>query len=51
MDWFVVAQRYYDLGIYNTIPGDFMYLGNFVEKGKITAEQYKEITNKEYQEV
>lgn len=48
MDWFSTIKRYFDMGIYKLEPKDPMYVGKFCEYGKITAEQYKEITNEEY---
>lgn len=36
------------MGIYKIDPADPMYVGQFVRLGKITATQYKEITNIEY---
>lgn len=48
MDWFTTIKRYYDMGIYVIDPVSPMYVGRFVEFGKITAEQYKDITKDEY---
>jgi len=48
MDWYAIGKKYYDMGIYNTDPTSSMYLGNFVAAGKITPEQYFEITGQEY---
>lgn len=49
MDWFATIKRYYDLGIYTNKATDSMYVGKFVEYGKITAAQYKDITGDTYQ--
>ena len=43
MDWFTTVKNYYNAGYY-----DKEKLKVFVQKGKITAEQYKEITGIEY---
>lgn len=43
MDWFGLAKRYYDLGIYGTAE-----VGRFVARGKITEAQYEEITKEAY---
>lgn len=43
MNWFASAKRYYDLGIYSNED-----VAKFVEKRKITEEQYKEITGVVY---
>lgn len=48
MDWFKTIKRYYDLGCYNSDSESPMYVGKFVEFGKITAEQYKQITGSVY---
>jgi len=41
-DWFSAIKRYYDMGLYTKADVAF-----FVTKGKITAEQYKEITGED----
>lgn len=43
MDWFNIAKRYFDLGIYGTNE-----VGRFVVRGKITETQYEEITKEAY---
>lgn len=43
MDWYKVVKTYYDAGYYTPEQ-----VAVFVEKGKITAEQYKEITGLDY---
>lgn len=45
MNWFEKVQRYYNWGCYNN--GD---VWDFVSYNKITAEQYKAITNTDYSE-
>jgi len=41
-----IVKRYFDLGIYT-----YENVGMFVKSGKITAEQYAEITGQEYEVV
>lgn len=41
---FEKVKKYYDLGFYNDSQ-----VAAFVEKGKLTPEQYKEITGKDYE--
>lgn len=48
MNWFDMVKRYYDAGAYNNDPTSDMYVGKFVANGKITEEQYTEITGTEY---
>ena len=43
---FKIVKRYYDKGIYSK-----EIVATFVRAGKITAEQYKEITGDTYEEV
>ena len=43
MDWFDKIKNYYDTGLW-TIE----WVKNAVIKGKITAEQFKEITGQDY---
>lgn len=43
---FKIVKRYYDKGIYTKEN-----VATFVRAGKITAEQYKEITGDTYEEV
>ncbi len=43
---FKIVKRYYDKGIYSKEN-----VATFVRAGKITAEQYKEITGDTYEEV
>lgn len=43
MNWFLTAKRYYDMGFYTKEQ-----VKVFVAAGKITAEQYKEITGEDY---
>jgi len=43
MNWYASAKRYFDLGIYSEAD-----VAKFVEKKKITEEQYKEITGSVY---
>lgn len=43
MNWFSAAKRYYDLGFYTKDD-----VKKFVLYGKITPEQYKEITGDDY---
>jgi uncharacterized XkdX family phage protein len=43
MDWFDIVNRYYKAGFYTNEEVQV-----FVEKGKITAEQYYEITKESY---
>lgn len=43
LDYFGTAKRYYDLGYYSKED-----IAIFVERGKITAEQYEEITGDVY---
>lgn len=43
MNWFDKVQRYYDGGYYTLDQ-----VKVFVKAGKITKEQYKEITNEDY---
>ena len=42
---FKIVKRYYDKGIYSKED-----VATFVKAGKITAEQYKEITGEDYTE-
>lgn len=37
------VKRFYDMGLYTKAQ-----VRKFVEKGKLTAEEYKEITGEEY---
>ncbi|MFW5436550.1 XkdX family protein [Paenibacillus apiarius] len=48
MDWFATIKRYYDMGIYKIEPEELLYVGKFCEFGKITAEQFEEITGQQY---
>ena len=43
---FKIVKRYYDKGIYSKEN-----VATFVRAGKITAEQYKEVTGDTYEEV
>ncbi|KEF40109.1 phage uncharacterized protein, XkdX family [Schinkia azotoformans MEV2011] len=43
LDYFTIAKRYYDLGIYGKEE-----VATFVQYGKITEEQYQEITSETY---
>lgn len=43
MDWYKTVKTYYDAGYYTPEQ-----VGVFVEKAKITAAQYKEITGQDY---
>lgn len=45
MDWFKTIKNYYAAGYYTSEQ-----VGIFVEKGKIVAAQYKEITGQDYAE-
>lgn len=49
MDWFKTVKRYYDMGFYTNDPASPMYIGKFVEYGKITLEQYETITGSTYE--
>lgn len=40
-----IVKRYYDRGIYDNAD-----VAKFVQAGKLTTEQYKEITSEEYAE-
>lgn len=40
---FEIVKRYYDLGLYSKTV-----VAAFVAKGKLTAEQYREITGEDY---
>ena len=42
---FKIVKRYFDKGIYSDAN-----VGMFVKAGKITSDDYKEITGKEYTE-
>ena len=42
-NWFDRIKKYYDAGLWTA-----KMVGNAVVKGKITAEQYKEITGDDY---
>ncbi|AZV57911.1 XkdX family protein [Clostridium sp. AWRP] len=44
MDWFVFCKYYYDLGIANKDN-----LKIYIARGKITAEEYKQITGMDYE--
>lgn len=43
MDWFKTIKDFYDEGFYDNVK-----VAIFVDKNKITPEQYKEITNEAY---
>ncbi|CEK34312.1 phage uncharacterized protein, XkdX family,Phage uncharacterised protein (Phage_XkdX) [[Clostridium] sordellii] len=43
MNWFKTVKRYFDLGIYSVDD-----VKVFVKADRITKEQYKEITRKDY---
>ena len=43
LDYFATAKRYYDSGVYDNAD-----IAVFVEMGKITPEQYEEITGEVY---
>jgi len=45
MDWFEKIKFYYEMGLW-----DIERVKNVVTKGKITAEQFKEITGQTYAE-
>lgn len=49
MNWYATIKRYYDMGFYNNDPESTMYVGKFVEFGKITQEQYEAITGVAYE--
>lgn len=40
---FAIVKRYYDRGIYDNAD-----VAKFVKAGKITADEYKEITDEDY---
>ena len=44
MDWYKAIKRYYDIGIYSKAD-----VAVFVVKGRITADQYKQITGEDFQ--
>ena len=46
MDWFEKIKIYYEMGLW-----DIERVKNAVIKGKITAEQFKEITEQAYAEM
>ncbi|MGG4193181.1 MULTISPECIES: XkdX family protein [unclassified Paenibacillus] len=48
MDWYTTVKRYYDMGTYKKDSNDPLYVGKFCEFGKITPEQFKEITGETY---
>lgn len=48
MNWYSTIKGYYDLGIFKEDLNDSMYIGRFVEFGKITPEEYRQITGKLY---
>ncbi|MFO1445282.1 XkdX family protein [Bacillus sp. Bva_UNVM-123] len=48
MYWFPIINKYFNLGIYNDVLGDRMFVGNFVKVGWITEEQFEEITGYPY---
>lgn len=48
MDWFATIKRYYDMGIYKQDPNEPLYVGKFCEFGKLTPEQYMDITGEVY---
>lgn len=48
MDWYKTIKRYYDMGIYKLDKSHPLYVGQFVELGKLTPEQFKEITTEDY---
>lgn len=41
---FAIVKRYYDRKIYNNAD-----VAKFVKAGKLTADEYKEITGKDYE--
>jgi len=43
MDWYTIVRRHYDAGRYTNND-----VKVFVQAGKITPEQYKQITGEEY---
>lgn len=43
MDWFTTCQQYYNSGFYTATQ-----LKVFVSKGKITADQFQQITGQTY---
>jgi uncharacterized XkdX family phage protein len=43
MDWYTIIKTYYDAGYYTVDQ-----VKVFVQKGKITAAQFQEITGQEY---
>ena len=49
MDWFATIKRYYDMGIYKIEPEEPLFIGKFCEFGKITPDQFEEITGQKYQ--
>lgn len=44
LNWFVAVKRYYDKGLYDNAD-----VALFVAKGRITEEQYKQITGEDFQ--
>lgn len=42
--WFEKIQKYYDMGAWNEVM-----VRNAVKKGKITVEQFREITGEDYE--
>jgi len=50
IDWYELCRYGYKGGYYNTDPTSPMYLGNFVLMGKISPEEYEQITGKPYEQ-
>lgn len=44
MNWFETVKRYHELGYYDDVK-----VGLFVAGGKITADEYEQITGKPYE--
>lgn len=48
MDWYALIARYFNDQIYTLDSKDPLFVGKFVAFGKITKEQYEEITGVKY---
>ncbi|WP_127531184.1 XkdX family protein [Paenibacillus kobensis] len=44
MDWYVIVKRHFDAGRYRAVD-----VGKFVIAGKITSDQYEEVTGQVYE--
>jgi hypothetical protein len=48
MDWYATIKRFFEAGYYFDDPTSPKYIGYFVQVGKISEAEFKEITGNDY---